>query len=164
MPSASTRLIASSPAAVAGLDQQVGSVHDLPQLLCLCHRGLDIVSQSRIDLDRYPPVYCPGSLVHRRQDVAGGTDIVGGDGLDHGVHLMTSASEVADLLVVRRPARQRGVENRRVRRHPDHRPGLHQFREASGGDEVPGQVVEPDRHPGSGQLGKLRILGHRLCS
>ena len=140
------------------LDQQVGTIDDLPQLHRLCDRLVGIVGEPGIDLDRHPAIDALGRLVLRGEHVTGVAHVVRGDRADGGIHIGAAGGQLVDLIVVGVALGQCRLENRRVGGDTHHRLGGDQFGEVAGLDAGAREIVEPDRDAGLGQCGKIGVL------
>jgi hypothetical protein len=78
------------------LDQQVGSVDDLPQFDGLADRLIGIMGQTGIDFDGHPPVDPVGVLEDLGQQIAGPADVIGGDGADRGLQVGAAVGQLRD--------------------------------------------------------------------
>jgi hypothetical protein len=63
-------------------------------------RGIGVVCQPRIDLDRHPAVDAIGGYVLFGQDVTGVAHVIGGDGADRGFHVGATVGQFGDLRIV----------------------------------------------------------------
>ncbi len=90
----------------------------------------------------------------------------GGDREDRLVDVLAGGGEARDLVVVPLARRQRGREDRRVRRHPDDVAVLDEFGEVAGLEALARQVVEPDGHPcvGKGLESRRHLPGRLLVA
>ncbi len=135
-------------------EQDIRLLHGVPQFHRLLDGGVGILGQPGVDLDRHPPVQAVGPLARMCEDAAGGSYVVGGDGEDGVLDARTFGGQPAELLGVAVSTGQRGGEDRGVRGDPDDIPVGDQFLQLAAGQQLAGQVVEPDRHPGGGQVGE----------
>ena len=120
IPSAITAVIAGSPARVAGiLISRLGRSTILCSSCACAMVAGGVVRQPGVDLDGDPAVGVPGGLEGGGEQVAGVADVVGGDLPDGVVDVGAAGGEFADLLLVGRAVLERGLEDRRVRGHPD---------------------------------------------
>src|SRR6202167_5749343 len=140
------------------LDVQVVPVHCRPQQACRLGGRRGVVAQPRVDLDRYAPVEPGCRVVYRRQDVAGGADVVGGHSEYRGIDVGVEGGQAIQLLVVAVAVGQGRGEDRRVGGYPDHVAGVNKRLQAAAGQQLAGQVVQPYCHPRGGQVGQRVML------
>ena len=99
IPSAIAAWIAGRPARVAGiLTSRFGRSISCPELPRLGQGALGLVSQPRVDLDGHPSVHVAGPLGDRCQQVAGRAHVIGRQGADHLIDVVTSVGQGADLV------------------------------------------------------------------
>ena len=149
------------------LDQHVGSVDDLVQFGGLVDGGLGFVGQARVDLDGDAAVDVAGGLVDAGEQVAGVAYVVGGGLPDGVVDGGASGGQVVELLLVGGAVGEGGLEDRRVGGDPADVPGVDQLLQVAGLQALAGQVVQPQGHPLTGQIGQRvgGVLrgGHDRC-
>jgi hypothetical protein len=151
------------------LDQQVGPVDGLPQVQRLGEGALGVAGQARLDLQRDPPVDAAAGLPGAAEHVAGLLDVGHGDLADGVVDRGAAGGELADLLVVGGPVRERRGEDGRVGGDPDDVLLADQLLQVAAAQPLARQVVEPDGHAGRGEGGQT-VVGHggsplrRACS
>ena len=120
MPSAMTAVIAGSPARVAGI-----LISTLGRSTILCSsRAWSMVawvwwaSRGSTSMDTRPSM-CPVGWKMPAEQVAGVPDVIGGDLADGVVHGGAAGGQFVELLLVGRAVLECGLEDRRVRGHPD---------------------------------------------
>jgi hypothetical protein len=87
MPPAMAAAIAGTPSAVAGiLTSRVRPVDCHPEQSRRLDGGSRVTGQSRVHFDGHPAVDMPGGLIHLREGVAAGPDIISGDQKDRFVN------------------------------------------------------------------------------
>ena len=143
------------------LDEQVGTVDRLPELLGHGDGALGVVLQARVDLDGDPAVHPVGGVVDRPQDVAGVADVLGGELEDGLVHVGPGPHQLGDLVGVGLAVGQGVGEDRRVGGDTDHVAGVDQLLQLTAADHLAVEVVQPDGDPGGGQVGERGAVGHR---
>jgi hypothetical protein len=121
------------------------------QALGLVDRGLGVVREVRIDLERDPAILAAARVPHRLQDVAGAADVVARQRDEDLLRLGLGLGDGFDLLVVGVAVGDRGLEDRRVRRDADDA-FVDEGLEAAFLNERARQVVDPDALAGLGQL------------
>ena len=87
------------------LDEQVGPVDQPPQRPRLGDRGLGVVGEPRVHLDRDPPVHAVGRVVDRPQDVAGPAHVERGQRPQRLADVDAAGGQVTDLRRRRRRCR-----------------------------------------------------------
>ena len=160
MPAAIVSSIACRPSLRGGdLDEQVRAVDQRVQALGLVDRGLGVVREVRVDLERDPAVLAVALVPDGAQDVAGVADVVRGERekISLGSRL-AAGDELADLVVVGVALGDRALEDRRVGGDA-HDALVDQAGEVAVLDEGARQVVDPDALAVLGQLLE-RGLGH----
>ena len=149
------------------LDHQVGAVDALPEVARLRERGVGVVREAGLDLERHEAVGAAGLVPDRAQDVAGELDVGDRDLLVDLLRVEALAGQLADLLVVVVRAEDRLLEDRRVRGHAAQRVLAHQPLELAAGDQAAPDLVEPDARAGRGQrrepLVDLRSDAHAVA-
>ena len=152
-------MIAGQPSVVAGdLDQQVGPVDGLPELLAASATvAVGVVGEAGGDLDRDPAVDAVGGVVDRPQHVAGVADVVGGDHPRPPGRVGAVGGELADLRVV--PLTLGAAPTAKIVGlvvTPTTWRVLDEVGEVAGLEALAGQVVEPD---GDSRVGRAAASG-----
>ncbi len=145
------------------LDEQVGPIDLLPQVVRLVDRLLGLVGQPWVDLERDATVEPARTLGHRREQVTCRADVVGGHVVDGGLGVRALLGVHPQLVVVCAALRDRGLEDGRVARHPDDVARVDQRLQRAGLEPVARQVVEPDRDTLIGELSQPVGLADRGC-
>src|SRR6202034_1266956 len=94
------------------------------------------------------------------QDVARAADVISSHGEDGVLWAGAALRKVPELAVVPVTLRQGRGEEGRIRGHADNVAVSDQERKLPAGEELTGQVIEPDRHAQRGQLSKRIVLCH----
>ena len=155
------RLLDRGQALVRGgdLDQQVRAVDQAVQALGLVDRGLGVVREVRVDLERDPAVLAVAVVPDAAEHVAGGADVVAREREEDLLRLgLGGARTSLDLVVVGVALGDRALEDRRVGGHADDAV-VDQAGEVAVVDEGARQVVDPDA---LALLGELLQRGHGL--
>ena len=126
------------------LDHHVGPVDGLPQVDGVGDGGVGVEGQPRVHFDGHPAVASGGGGVDLGQHVAGGADIVGGQGADGLVGVDAGGGQAAQLGGVVVPGGESGSEDGRVGGHTGDVVVGDQGGEVAGGEPLPGPVVKPD--------------------
>jgi hypothetical protein len=142
------------------LDVAVRPVDELVQPLRLDDRPVGVECEVRIDLDRDPAVLALAGVPHLPQQVAGVLHVLHGEPEEDLLRVVLLGEHLAQLLVVGIPLRDRLLEDRRVRRHADHRVLLQHPRELPALQHLPREEVDPDALAELAELVKFR-LSHR---
>ena len=124
------------------LDVQVGDVGARVQGLGFGDRAGRVVREARRHLERHPPVDAVGLVVAGPEQRRGPAEVVDGEVEEH--VLCRAPGRSAHRVVVVGAARDRLVEDGRVRREPGHRVLGDVAGEGAGVEQRPGDVVEPD--------------------
>ena len=145
------------------LDKQVRPVHQPPQRPGLGDGLGGVIGDPRIDLEGDPPVQPAAGVVSLAQDVTGPADVVAGDRPGRFPEVDAAHRQVGHLAVVGLAVRQGVREDGRIGGHADHVEVSDQGREIPGGQPLPADVVEPDRHASGGKLSQSVVgLGHDI--
>ena len=126
------------------LDHEVWAVHRGDQAAGFFDRALGVVGQARGNLQADEAVGHAGLVEDRAQHVAGGGDVVNGDGLEHLLGREALGAETADVLVVGVAALDGLLEDRGVGGHAADALFGDQAGEFSRVDKVPAEEVQPD--------------------
>ncbi|MPM31910.1 hypothetical protein SDC9_78467 [bioreactor metagenome] len=133
------------------LDQHVLAIDEGVQLLRLGDGRIGPVRQAGIDLEGDAAVEALGGGVQVGEEVAGGADVVGGGDPDHTLDVLAGGLELGDLVGIVLTSGHRAGEDRRVAGDAADRVLVDQVLQVAGGEPGPGEVVQPDGHPGVGQ-------------
>ena len=156
MPAASTAVIAGTPSRVAGIlmnafGRSTSHASAFASAMVAAVSAASRGSTSMTD----PAVRAAGARRTSPHDVAGPAHVVRRDGAYRLADRHLAGGELVHLLlVVRRLAADRLVEDRRVGGDSHDMVLGDESCEAAGGESFTRQVVEPDGDPGSGQLSK----------
>ena len=116
--------------------------------------------QPGVHLDGDPAVDVIGPLVDVPEQVAAVADVGRGHLADGRVHRGAPRGQLADLVVVGSPVRQRRREDGRVARHADDLLVPDQLGQVARVEPLPGDVVQPDGHARVGECGERVVLRH----
>ncbi len=146
------------------LDQQVGTVHGVPQPPRLGNAAGRVLGKPGRNLDAHETVRAFGAVVHRAQDVGRGLDVRDLDGVEqrHRRHVRVGGEQVLELFVVVGAAGNGLVKNRGIAGKPAEPVLFHQPLQLSRSDQVAADVVQPDGLP-MGMQFQQKIPG-RMCS
>ena len=133
------------------LDEQVGPVDQPPQRPRLGDRGLGVMREPRVDLDRHPAIHAVGRVVDRPQDVTGPAHVEGGQRPQRLPGIDAAGGQVPQLRVIGVAAGDRLGEDAGIGRHPHHMITGGKIGQAAGHQPFPAQVIQPDRDSGLAQ-------------
>ena len=136
------------------LDHQVGPVDAPPEVARLGERGVGVVREAGLDLERHEAVRPAGLVPDAAQDVAGQLDVGDRDLLVDLPGVEPLARKLLDLLVVVARAENRLLEDRRVGGDAAQGVLAHQPLQLAALDQAAPDLVEPDARAGRGERGQ----------
>ena len=129
------------------------------ELLRLLARGVRVVGQRRVDLDRDISAQAPAPVPHRSHEVARPAHVLRGELEERLARLAALRAEPSQLLVVPRALGHRLLEDRRVRRDAADSVVAHHPLELPRLQEIAGEEVDPHALSERRQLMQARV-GH----
>ena len=126
------------------LDEQIGPLGAREELLRRRERALGVIGKQRRDFERDTAVDAAGLFADRPEEIGGLGQVGKRDIEEQRFARRALGEQIADRGVIGRAALDRVIENGRVRGKARHRPFVDITLQRAAGEEIVGDVVEPD--------------------